>query len=161
MNISVQPAEASDAPALTALAHAAKRHWGYPEAWIQRWRDILTITPDYLAAHPCFAAVGERGEILGFAALRVDDRECWIEHLWVLPKAMGQGMGRRLFERGEAEARKAGATVLKVESDPHAEAFYVRMGMHTSGRVPATMDGQARFLPLMEKPLAAPGDGGI
>ena len=141
----------TDAPALTAIAFTVKRHWGYPEAWIQRWSDVLTITPDYVAANSCFAAIDERGEILGFAALRREAGEFWLDHVWVLPTAMGRGIGRRLFEHCEEEARKAGATILKVEADPNAEAFYARMGMRSYGRVPAAMNGVERFLPLMEK----------
>lgn len=41
------PAEAS---ILTDIAFAAKRHWGYPEAWIAQWRSALTITPQQIAS---------------------------------------------------------------------------------------------------------------
>jgi hypothetical protein len=34
-------AKPEDAAALTQIAHAAKRHWDYPERWIEAWRDIL------------------------------------------------------------------------------------------------------------------------
>ena len=142
-----------DAPHLTAIAFAAKRHWGYPETWIQHWRDALTITPDYIAANPTFVVADERGETLGFAALRKEAGEWWIDHLWVFPAAMGRGIGRRLFERCEEEARKAGATFLRIEADPNAESFYSRMGASTVGHVPAPMDAVERFLPRMEKAL--------
>ena len=33
------------------LALAGKRHWGYPEPWLEAWGGPLTITPEYLAAH--------------------------------------------------------------------------------------------------------------
>ncbi|MBI5770367.1 MAG: GNAT family N-acetyltransferase [Verrucomicrobia bacterium] len=149
----LRSAETGEAAALTAIAFAAKRHWGYPEAWLERWRDALTITAGQLAAHATFVAADEGGAALGFALLRREAGESWIEHLWVAPAAMRRGMGRALFERCEEEARKAGATRLKVEADPNAEAFYSRMGMCTYDRVAAAMDGVERFLPLMEKGL--------
>jgi hypothetical protein len=34
-------AKPEDAETLTEIAHAAKRHWDYPERWIEAWRDIL------------------------------------------------------------------------------------------------------------------------
>jgi hypothetical protein len=43
-------AKPQEAEALTEIAHAAKRHWGYPEPWIQNWRDILTMRPEFIAA---------------------------------------------------------------------------------------------------------------
>jgi hypothetical protein len=66
---------------------------------------------------------------------------------------MGRGAGRALFGYAEDLARLAGAASIKVESDPHAEEFYVRMGAVRYGQVSATMDGHERFLPLMEKPI--------
>lgn len=143
----------SDAPRLTAIAFAAKWHWGYPEAWIQRWSDALTITPEYIATNVCFAVIEEPDEILGFAALRKEAGEFWLDHLWLLPAAMGRGIGRMLFERCEAEAKNVCATRLRIEADPHAEEFYARMGARTVSRVSAAMDGAERFLPMMEKAL--------
>ncbi len=137
---------------LTGIAHAAKRHWGYPEKWIERWREALTITPEYIAANPCFVAID--GDVLvGFSAVRLAADAAWIDHVWILPAAMGQNVGRSLFEACEAEARRSGATLLKMEADPNAVGFYERMGARTIGRVPASMDEVERSLPLMEKKL--------
>jgi GNAT superfamily N-acetyltransferase len=152
MAIEVRKAEPGNAMELTAIAFAAKRHWGYPEAWIQRWRETLTITPDYIANNATFAAT-DGDAILGFSALRKEAAALWIDHLWVLPAAMGRGIGRRLYERCEQEARTAGMIALEIEADPNAEAFYARMGARTVERVPAPMDGVERFLPIMEKVL--------
>jgi hypothetical protein len=84
-----------DAESLTAVAHAAKRHWGYPESWIHHWRDSLTITPDFVANNVVFVATIAEGAV-GFGTLRFDRVAGWIDHLWVLPAAMGCGVGRRL-----------------------------------------------------------------
>lgn len=146
------PARPADAPALTAIAHAAKRHWGYPEAWIARWTDSLTLTPDYIGRHAVvLARAGET--VVGFYALRYDAGAAQLDHLWVLREAMGQGIGRALFAHAESAARDQGANRLWVESDPHAEGFYERMGMVRFGAVTAAMDDQPRILPLLEKQL--------
>ena len=150
--IDVRKAEPGNALELTAIALAAKRHWGYPEAWIQRWLDTLTITPEYIAGNATFAA-RDGGAILGFSALREEAGEPWIDHLWVLPAAMGRGIGRRLFERCAQEARTAGATVLKIDADPNAKPFYRHMGARAVDRVPAPMDEIMRFRPIMAKAL--------
>jgi GNAT superfamily N-acetyltransferase len=152
MAVEVVRSQPADAATLTAIAFAAKRHWGYPEAWIQRWTAVLTVAPGYLVNHPCFNAV-ENGAILGWAALRIENEVDWIEHAWVLPEAMGRGIGRMLFERCEEEAIRLGGTRLMVEADPHAAAFYVRMGAREIRRQAAPMDGVERFLPIMEKRL--------
>jgi GNAT superfamily N-acetyltransferase len=145
-------ARPEDADALTEIAHAAKRHWGYPESWILHWQQALTITPDYIAAHPTFTAVAD-AQLLGFCALRLHQDEALLDHLWVRPSAMGGGIGRTLFARAEAAARHAGVRQLKIVGDPHAEGFYRRMGATVCGREPAAMDGVERYLPLLEKAL--------
>lgn len=145
-------ARVEDDGTLTAIAHAAKRHWGYPESWICAWATALTVTPDYIDAHPTFVAV-TNGEIVGFCALILEPDGARLDHLWVLPKAMGGGVGRALFVQAETAARAAGATCLRIVGDPHAEGFYQRMGASVYGRKPAPMDGRERFLPLLRKEL--------
>lgn len=138
---------------LIARAGAMKRHWRFPERWIQRWRDRLAITPQRLATKPCFAAADEGGEVLAFAAWCNRAGEFWNDHLWVLPTRKGRGIGGRRFERCEQEVRNAGVTSLRIEADPNAEPFYARMGAHNVGRAPVPIDRVARFLPVMEKAL--------
>ena len=145
-------AKPGDAAALTQIAFQAKRQWGYPEKWIRRWMDALTVTASYLRANPTFAArPGER--IVGFASLKLGGKVAHLEHIWVVPASMGTGTATSLFRRCEREARRAGATVLKMECDPNAEGFFHAMGAVTVGRRAARMGREKRFLPLLEKRL--------
>jgi GNAT superfamily N-acetyltransferase len=143
-----------DAAKLSSIARAAKGHWGYPESWLRQWDGVLTLSPASVAEHPTHALVADDG-ILGFFALLLRGAEAQLDHLWVRPSAMGRGLGRRLFEFAEEAALSAGARTLKVESDPHAEGFYLRMGARRCGEVPAAMDGVERRLVLLEKALAS------
>ena len=46
-----------DADSLTAIAISAKRHWNYPEAWIQHWiTKGLGITEEYILANETWIA---------------------------------------------------------------------------------------------------------
>src|SRR5216110_1659166 len=68
MDVVIRRALRADAPTLTRVAHAAKRHWKYPEDWIRLWQDALTVTPGFIDRHPvCCAVLGAR--VLGFYAL--------------------------------------------------------------------------------------------
>jgi GNAT superfamily N-acetyltransferase len=145
-------ARPEDAGELTAIAHAAKGHWGYPEGWLRRWEGLLTITPEYIRANPTHVAVSE-GRIVGFCSVLISGREAYLDHLWVSPLEMDKGVGRFLFGLAEGIARTAGAGRIRVESDPHAEEFYIHMGAVRYGRTPASMDGSERYLPLLEKSL--------
>ena len=48
------------------------------------------------------------------------------------------------------EARRVGARRLRILSDPHAQAFYRRMGARMVGRVDGSIGGVERWLPTME-----------
>ena len=144
---------ASDAQILTQIAKSAKRHWGYPEAWIQQWHAALTITPAAIAAQPTYH-VREDGAIAGFYLLRLEGNAAHLDHLWIAPPAMGKGSGRLLYEHSEQVARESSARRIVIVADPNAEGFYRRMGAIRCGEEAAPIDGQPRFLPRLEKILS-------
>lgn len=148
----IRPAAVEDAPRLTEIAHAAKRHWGYPERWIEAWRDALTVTPDAIGRWRVRVAVAGDAPA-GFHAVSVEGDAAALEHLWVDPPRMGLGIGRTLFADAARTAAEQGARELVIDSDPHAEAFYLRMGARRAGEVPAPMDGIPRALPRLLYPL--------
>src|SRR6266849_8951699 len=61
-------ARPDDAATLTDIAFAAKRHWGYPMSWIENWRDVLIVRPEFVAGHETYAAI-DAGRAVGFHAL--------------------------------------------------------------------------------------------
>ncbi len=141
-------AEISQAPALSAIAWTAKAHWGYPAHWMEQWRELLTITPDFVAQHETFVA-HLAGEAIGFYALVEKPDSISLEHLWVLPERIGQGIGRALFEHAAGRAAARGASRLTIENDPQAEPFYLHLGARRVGAVPSEIDGHPRELPLL------------
>ncbi len=145
--VTITAAHPSEADALTEIAVAAKRRWGYPEHWIAQWSSLLTITPDFVASHATYAARGDQG-ILGFSALAQSADILFLEHLWVLPPASGCGIGRALFHRVQKQARDLGFTSFDIESDPHAAGFYERMGAERIGSHTTLLDRQPRELPV-------------
>ena len=155
MPVTIRPAAPSDAGTLTALATAGKRHWGYPEAWLEAWRGPLTITPDYVAAHVVACAEDGTGGVVGFYALERDGGRCRLEHLWLAPSLIGGGLGRQLFEHAVQAARALGATELLIEADPNAEGFYLHMGARRVGETVSRLTGEERVLPQLR--YALPG----
>ena len=145
----IQPAEAKDAVALTQASVAAKAHWGYPQTWLELWRNELTITTDYIAQHKVFkATVGE--EIIGFCALETYKDAFEIGHLYVIPEFMGQGIGKKLLHIA-MEGIPQGA-IVRLVADPNAKPFYQRNGFVVVGQTESKPKG--RYLPVMEKIVA-------
>lgn len=141
-------AKPEDATLLTAIAFAAKRHWGYPEKWIEGWRDLLTIRPGFITSHEVYAAILDDRPV-GFHALGRPADRLNLLHLWVLPDAMGRGVGRALFSHALERAQTLGYCELEIESDPNAEGFYRRMGAQRVGTNVKELDGQRRELPVL------------
>jgi GNAT superfamily N-acetyltransferase len=141
-------AKPEDADALTEIAHAAKRHWGYPERWIESWCDILTMRPEFIAANIAYCAM-EDHRAVGFYLLTTENDGLHLDHLWILPEAMGRGVGRALFEHAVEQAKASGCRVIKIEADPNAEGFYKRMGARRIGTTVTELDGNPRELPLL------------
>ena len=147
--IRIVRATPQNAETLTQIAHAAKRHWGYPESWIAAWREILTMRPEFIVANHAFIAI-EAERALGFYVLTTEDDGLHLDHLWILPDAMRLGIGRALFEHAVAQARNLGSDSIKIAADPNAEGFYKRMGAKRVGVRVSEVDGERRELPLLE-----------
>ncbi len=146
MNVVVRPAEVSEADRLTAIAHAAKRHWGYPEEHMRLWREELTISSQFIRDHVVFCA-DRGGEVLGFGALKHTDH--WeLDHLWVQPDYHGIGVGTLLFRHAMDRARTDGAAEVRIVSDPNAVGFYEKRGACRVGSVASRVAG--RELPVLE-----------
>lgn len=141
-------AELEAAETLTQIAVAAKSYWEYPEHWIDGWRPLLTITPAYLCDHDAYAALDDKGSMIGFYALAGAERRLTLDHLWVHPEHIGTGTGRALFMHALQRAAEAGASEIEIQADPHAAGFYERMGAQRIGEVDASMEGVERYLPV-------------
>jgi GNAT superfamily N-acetyltransferase len=120
-------AKAEDAASLTGIAFAGKAYWGYPAEWLELWRPDLVVTPHYIRTEPVRVAECY-GAIVGFTGLSTSDHGRQIEHLWLQPDYIGHGLGRRLFDEAVRLAREEHVVELFVNSDPNAEAFYLKMG---------------------------------
>lgn len=147
--VRIRPARPDEAGALTALAVRAKASWNYPAAWLEQWAEELAFDAAYVAAHR--VRVAETGGILG-GVLALEERpDGWeMERVWVDPAAQGLGVGRALVDDALAHAARVRRGDVTVLSDPHAEAFYQRLGAVRVGETPAPMPGSPdRTLPRL------------
>lgn len=144
----IKAATPGDAETLTEIAFAAKRYWGYPERWMEIWRDALTIKPEFIASHETFLAVID-GRFVGFYALERKGARLNLLHMWVLPDWIGRGIGRAMFYHAVSRAQALGVQELEIESDPNAEGFYQNLGARRVGANIHIVDGRRRELPVL------------
>lgn len=134
---------------LTQISILAKRHWEYPEAWIQLWAPSLTITSEYIENHEVWMMVME-DQPVAYYSFNKNEEGFWLDNLWVLPEYMGQGIGNSLFQHALERCRALGVSTLKIEADPNAQSFYERMGAHKVSEHYTEIQGEPRVLPVME-----------
>ena len=152
MDIEIRRALPQEAEALTQIAIAAKGHWGYPERWVQIWKSELNFNSEYFEKHESWTASVEN-QLAGFYTLLEKDDNSWLENLWVLPAQIGHGLGRALFKHAIYLSKERGYHILRLESDPNALGFYIKMGAYKIDQRYYNMEGTPRILPIMELKL--------
>lgn len=146
--LSIREARPDEAAALSELAMRSKGHWGYDAAFLEACRADLTLTPQQIAESVSLVCEGEAG-VLGFSrVVLMDERTAELDALFVDPTAIGMGAGKLLWACSVAAARDLGAQDLVLQSDPHAEGFYISRGARRIGEVASALL-PGRTLPLM------------
>lgn len=158
--LAFEQARASEAAILSDLAFASKSYWPYSSDQLQRWASDLRVTSTGIERWPTMTARLD-GALAGFYQLRRQaDGAVRLEHFWLLPAFIGKGWGRSMLNDAVERARALRASRLYIESDPHAEAFYVACGAVRVGEIPAPIEGaEARTLPILTislKPARGP-----
>ena len=148
VDFQIRRAVSSEAGFLSSLALSSKGHWGYTEDFLEACRAELTLSPDYILNSPVFVLEEEK-RIVGFYGLREREGDIELAYLFVEPKAMNRGCGKRLWSHAVETAARLGFKSLWIESDPYAEAFYRAMGARRVGEVASSIMPD-RKLPLLK-----------
>jgi GNAT superfamily N-acetyltransferase len=158
MDISIRRALPADSPVLTALSFLSKSYWHYPKEYLDIWQEELTIKGDYIARNMVYAA--EAGKVTaGFYSVMEGktgpgkenlmlNREFWLDHLFVLPRFIGKGLGSALFRHAGKICGQLGCRSLKILADPNAAGFYEKMGARYIKEWPSSIPG--RTIPFFE-----------
>ncbi len=137
---------------LTDISLRAKQIWPYPDEYFAIWREELTISPDYITANLVYLAELEN-LVAGYYAIAYNpqDRQVgkvfvqsgyWLEHIFVLPKVMYSGIGRKLLNHAMNECHKVHCKQLSIFVDPFARGFYDKMGAQFLYDSPSSIPGR-------------------
>ncbi|MEI2297619.1 GNAT family N-acetyltransferase [Ensifer sp. MJa1] len=141
----------NQAAALTALCLRSKAVWGYDAAFLEACRPALTLTAEDWAESDLQIAV-DGNRILGVAQVHASGDVAELDKLFIDPDARAAGVGRRLFGWCVEAALSRGATVMTIDADPGAAAFYRRIGAVDDGVVASTAI-PGRLLPRLKLDL--------
>lgn len=146
--LSIREARPDEAVMLSELAMRSKAHWGYDAAFLEACHADLTLTPQEIAESASLVCERAAG-VVGFSrVVLMDERTAELDALFVDPQAIGTGAGKLLWEQSVVAARELGAQDLVLQSDPHAEGFYLSRGARRIGEISSALV-PGRSLPLM------------
>lgn len=134
VELELRNARPEDLIAASELCFRSKAHWGYDAAFMEAYRRELTLTHRDLRDDHVILSEDE-SRLTGVAQVSFDHHGCCLERLFVDPRDMGKGIGRKLFERSVFIARGLGAKEMLLDADPQAAPFYLRMGCRLIGTV--------------------------
>jgi len=147
----IRKAKQTEAEILTALALKSKAYWGYSEADIESWRQDLTVTKQMLE-NTKVNLFEQNATIAGFYMLNPpENKSIELEMLFVLPKFIGQSIGKKLLIHAINEAKKLKTTTITLLADPNAVPFYKKQGFTIIDKKESSIPN--RYLPIMKKEL--------
>jgi GNAT superfamily N-acetyltransferase len=152
MIVLIRSAKPTEHNILTDISFSAKGYWQYPIEYFDIWKDELTITPQYISENIVFVA--ERDHVIvGYISI-VDIKNDflagtilvtkghWLEHLFILPQFMYQGIGSALMQHAREYCLENGIQRLRIFSDPHAKGFYDKQGAVYLGESLSSIEGR-------------------
>jgi len=122
-----------DIGTINELIKSSKSYWHYSPEYLSKSFAILQIDSKYLRENHC-RTISVSDEISCFFAIKGFKNTWELEHLWVLPNVMRQGLGRLAFQESIGIVSRFGAKNLRILPDPGAKTFYQRMGAIYSGK---------------------------
>ena len=150
MNLHFAPALPADASTLSSIAWCSKQYWGYPEEWMNQWKEDLSISEQYLMDEEVeVVKIMDQENTIGFYSLQPNQEYQCLEigHFWLLPDNIGKGYGKLAFNALLNHLRKKGVNRLVIEADPNAAGFYEQMGLPRSANWKAAfLAGTCRFM---------------
>lgn len=154
----IRPAVRADSNILTEISFASKKYWHYPEVYFEIWETELTVSAEYIEANEVFVYDSDDG-IAGYYSLvelletqAINSIEIaaglWLEHMFIIPGKIGQGIGRQLFNHCVTHSASQKYSKLRILADPYAQPFYLKMGCQYIKEFPSSIQG--RTTPYLE-----------
>ncbi len=144
----IERAQENDHTILSKITYLGKAFWGYDKELLDKWKDDLTITPEYISLNETFKLISD-GQIIGYYSfLKLENNIVKLDFLFILPEYIGSGIGKLLMTDFIDKAKSLNIEKIILDADPNAEKFYSKFGFSIYNKLELSVKN--RFLPQME-----------
>jgi maltose O-acetyltransferase len=137
-NLIIRRATENDEIILSDIAFHAKKHWEYPSAYYEIWKEELAISKSYINENLVYIAEID-GNAVGFYSIvniaedfYADEVQVkkgfWLEHVYVLPGNHKKGIGTKLMQNAINCCRENNILKLQIFVEPYSVGFYDKIG---------------------------------
>ncbi len=128
--VEIRPSRPGEAARISEIAMLSKAMHGYSPDFMERCRAELTYSEHDLSSDGMSFLVADFDRVvIGFGALMLGEKpECELEALFIHPDYVRNGLGEKLFTALSRIAIQRAYTIMYIQSDPGAAAFYERVG---------------------------------
>ena len=144
----ITKANISDAKKLTELTIRSKANWDYSPEQIEKWKEELTITQEYIANNSVYKLIVDERLIGYYSFFQISDGKAKLDNVFIEPEFIGKGYGKTLINDFLKRIESIGFKKVTLDSDPNAEIFYESLGFKMVGKLESSIKN--RFLPVME-----------
>ena len=117
------------------------------------WKTDLEVSQEYILKNEV-VKVYERNRFIGFYGIKFTNKdEAEIDHLWLLPEKIRQGLGRLIFNHIFVCLKSKKYKKATLVAEPNAKGFYEKMGGIVIGQHQSKVSG--RFLDIYEFQIEA------
>ena len=133
---------------LSELTVRSKAYWNYSSEQIEKWKDDLTISAEYIDKNEVYK-LKEDDKLIGYYSFQsVDYKKVKLDNIFIDPKFIGRGYGKILMNHFFKQVKKKEFENIYLDSDPNAEKFYQNLGFKVIGQLESSIKN--RFLPIMK-----------
>lgn len=138
---------------INQLMLLSKAYWQYESNFLNNFIKKFRVTPAYLKKNTVKLFYINK-KLIGFYSFCTnDDNLLMLDHFFLHPDHIGKGWGEKLWESCCKTVVELNKSEFILCSDPHAEAFYLKMGCEKIG-VQQSKLCPTRYLPILKYQIA-------
>jgi streptomycin 6-kinase len=132
MIVNCLQADLHDLPKINLLMHRSKAHWGYDDAFMDKFMQLFQMTADYLEKNTvklfCILDHDQSDKTIGFYSFSASTKGPELDNFFIDPNYIGKGFGKKMWLMMVEDFKAHGVNKFILWSDPGAETFYKKMG---------------------------------